>query len=152
MALAEQYCIHYVIVISLCYENVIHISLTRAWKWMCYNKGQIGSRDTDKDIQCGWMSLSSPWTPASVHLASTYFSACHFAMTPPGHGISYHDLCHTRGDVLHQDRTLCGQSEAVGVELGVPLDLDVEAERVVPLIWVTGLCCFPICYPVSAEE
>lgn len=47
---------------------------------------------------------------------------------------SRHGVCHTGRDVLHQDRALGGQSQAVGAEAGVPLDLDGEAERVVPLI------------------
>ena len=39
------------------------------------------------------------------------------------------------------------------VEAGVPWNLDVEAEGVVPLIGAAGLGCLPVrCYSVSAEE
>lgn len=65
---------------------------------------------------------------------------------------SHHAVCRTRRDVLHQDGALGGQSQAVGAEAGVPLDLDGDAERVVPLIGQAGLCCFPIRHPVSAEQ
>lgn len=47
--------------------------------------------------------------------------------------------CHTWHDVLHQDRNLGGQGEAMGVEVGVPLDLNIEAEWVIPLIGAAGL-------------
>lgn len=60
-------------------------------------------------------------------------------------------LRRTRGDVLHQDGGPAGQREAVGLEVGVPLDLDVEAEGVVPLVRLTGLCRLPVGPPVPAE-
>lgn len=65
----------------------------------------------------------------------------------------FYECCHTWGDLLHQDGGLGGQSEAMRVEVRVPLDLNVEAEGVIPLIRVTRLCCLPIrCNPVSEEE
>lgn len=55
--------------------------------------------------------------------------------------------------LLHQDGGLRGQCEAMRVEVRVPLDLDDEAERVVPLIEAAALCWPPIqCNPVSGEE
>lgn len=64
-----------------------------------------------------------------------------------------HNSYHTWGDFLHKEGALGGQSEAMRVEIWVPLDLNIEAERVIPLISASGLCCFAIhSYPVSAEE
>lgn len=48
--------------------------------------------------------------------------------------IIFHMSCHTWVDLLDQDGRLGGQSEAMRVEVRVPLDLNIEAERVVPLI------------------
>ncbi len=65
----------------------------------------------------------------------------------------FHKSCHTWGDLLHQDGSLGRQSEAMRVEARVPLDLNDEAEGVIPLIRATGLCCLPIhCTSVSEEE
>lgn len=66
---------------------------------------------------------------------------------------TFHKSCRTWSDLLHQDGCLGGQSEAMRVEAWVPLDLDNEAEGVIPLIGATGLCCLPIhCNPISGEQ
>lgn len=66
---------------------------------------------------------------------------------------TFHKSCRTWGDLLHQDGGLGGQSEAMRVEARIPLDLNNEAEGVIPLIRAAGLCCFPIHRnPVSGEE
>lgn len=52
--------------------------------------------------------------------------------------------CPTWGDLLHQDGGLRGECEAMRVQVWVSLDLNVEAERVVPVITAAGPCWLPI--------
>lgn len=71
----------------------------------------------------------------------------------PSAMFTFHKSCHTWGDLLHQDGGQGGQGEAMRVEAQVPLDLNAEAEGVISLIRVTGLCCLSIrCNPVSGEK
>ncbi len=58
----------------------------------------------------------------------------HCCFTSPSSVFIFHKSCGTWGDLLHQDRGRRGQSEAMRIEIRVPLDLNVEAERVIPLI------------------
>lgn len=58
--------------------------------------------------------------------------------------INIYKYCPTWGDLLHQDGGLGGKSESMRVEVWVPLDLNTEAERVIPLIRAAGLSCLPI--------
>ena len=58
-------------------------------------------------------------------------------------------IFHTWGDILHQDGSLGGQSEAMRIEVWVPLDLNIEAKGVIPLIGATGLGLSIYCDPVS---